>query len=112
MKEQRHHKEVKNYINNFIEDEKDYSLHFQKDIRNGTNSKIIWDYNLFDKILKSVKELDKDKNWSDLDWIMCQNIEFLKFIQDKYQLNFKELYIEYNQKRGYHLIDNDNDDDE
>jgi hypothetical protein len=102
-------KEVKNYIKKSIEDEIDYSLLFEKDIRNGTNSKIIWDYNLFDKILNSVKELDKDKNWSDLDWIMCQNIEFLKFIEDKYQLNFKELYIEFNLKRGYHLVNNEND---
>ena len=39
-----------------------------------------------------------------------QNIEFLKFITKKFQLNFKELYIEYNANKGYYLVDNENDD--
>tara|TARA_R110001583_G_scaffold31765_1_gene108264 strand:+ start:703 stop:987 length:285 start_codon:yes stop_codon:yes gene_type:complete len=86
------------------------SLHFQKDIDNGIESKINWNYDLMNKIETSVDALDKDKKpWSDLDWIMMQNIEFLKFITKKFKLNFKELYIEYNANKGYHLVDNEDD---
>jgi len=91
--------------------EKNMSLHFQKDIDDGIESKINWNYDLINKIETSVDDLDKDKkSWSDLDWIMMQNIEFLKFITKKFQLNFKELYIEYNANKGYYLVDNENDD--
>ena len=91
--------------------EKNMSLHFQKDIDDGIESKINWNYDLIYKIETSVDDLDKDKkSWSDLDWIMMQNIEFLKFITKKFQLNFKELYIEYNANKGYYLVDNENDD--
>jgi hypothetical protein len=91
--------------------EKNMSLHFQKDIDDGIESKINWNYDLINKIETSVDALDKDKkSWSDLDWIMMQNIEFLKFITKKFQLNFKELYIEYNANKGYYLVDDENDD--
>tara|TARA_E500000318_G_scaffold95349_1_gene95074 strand:+ start:20 stop:304 length:285 start_codon:yes stop_codon:yes gene_type:complete len=90
--------------------EKNMSLHFQKDIDDGIESKINWNYDLINKIETSVDDLDKDKkSWSDLDWIMMQNIEFLKFITKKFQLNFKELYIEYNANKGYYLVNDEND---
>ena len=93
---------------NTMTTEKNMSLHFQKDIDNGIESKINWNYNLINKIETSVEALDRDKKpWSDLDWIMLQNINFLKFITKKFELDFKELYIEYNAKRGYHLVDDE-----
>ena len=86
--------------------EKNTSLHFQKDTKNGIDAKINWNYDLINKIETSVNELDRDKKpWSDLDWIMLQNIKFLKFITKKFELDFKELYIEYNAKQGWHLSD-------
>jgi hypothetical protein len=88
--------------------EKDTSLHFQKDTKNGIDAKINWNYDLINKIETSVNELDRDKKpWSDLDWIMLQNIKFLKFITKKFELDFKELYIEYNAKQGYYLVDDE-----
>ena len=85
------------------------SLHFQKDIDNGIESKINWNYDLINKIETSVEALDSDlEPWSDLDWIMVQNINFLKFITEKFELDFKELYIEYNAKRGYYLVNDEN----
>jgi hypothetical protein len=88
--------------------EKDTSLHFQKDTKNGIDAKINWNYDLINKIETSVEALDKDKKpWSDLDWIMLQNIKFLKFITKKFELDFKELYIEYNAKQGYYLVDDE-----
>jgi hypothetical protein len=38
---------------------------------------------------------------------MLQNIKFLKFITKKFELDFKELYIEYNAKQGYYLVDDE-----
>jgi|TARA_R110002094_G_scaffold136465_2_gene128183 hypothetical protein len=88
--------------------EKNTSLHFQKDTKNGIDAKINWNYDLINKIETSVNELDRDKKpWSDLDWIMLQNIKFLKFITKKFELDFKELYIEYNAKQGYYLVDDE-----
>ena len=88
--------------------EKNTSLHFQKDTKNGIDAKINWNYDLINKIETSVEALDKDKKpWSDLDWIMLQNIKFLKFITKKFELDFKELYIEYNAKQGYYLVDDE-----
>ena len=88
--------------------EKDTSLHFQKDTKNGIDAKINWNYDLINKIETSVEALDRNKKpWSDLDWIMLQNIKFLKFITKKFELDFKELYIEYNAKQGYYLVDDE-----
>jgi len=88
--------------------EKNTSLHFQKDTKNGIDAKINWNYDLINKIETSVEALDRNKKpWSDLDWIMLQNIKFLKFITKKFELDFKELYIEYNAKQGYYLVDDE-----
>ena len=93
---------------NIMTIEKDTSLHFQKDTKNGIDAKINWNYDLINKIETSVEALDRNKKpWSDLDWIMLQNIKFLKFITKKFELDFKELYIEYNAKQGYYLVDDE-----